>query len=113
LPSRYDGWGVVVNEALMASVPVICSNQVGAGAVIEKWQCGATFKSENVSDLAGKLKGLLMQPELLSNMRLAAKKAGESLDPNIAGQYMSDIIKRDYVAAVISTKSECPWYECK
>jgi glycosyltransferase involved in cell wall biosynthesis len=30
LPSRYDGWGVVVNQALAAGLPIICSDHVGA-----------------------------------------------------------------------------------
>lgn len=113
LPSRYDGWGVVINEALMAGVPVICSNQVGAGAVIEKWQCGVIFSSEDVSDLASKLKELLLVPALLSNMRLAASKAGASLDPKVAGQYMFDIISQDSVGVGRLKKPECPWYDCQ
>ncbi|MBF2000022.1 MAG: glycosyltransferase family 4 protein [Synechococcales cyanobacterium M58_A2018_015] len=32
LPSRYDGWGVVVNQALGAGLPIICSDAVGAAA---------------------------------------------------------------------------------
>lgn len=32
LPSRHDGWGVVVNQALAAGLPVICSDAVGAAA---------------------------------------------------------------------------------
>ena len=31
LPSRYDGWGVVVNQAIGAGLPIICSDLVGAG----------------------------------------------------------------------------------
>lgn len=31
LPSRYDGWGVVVNEAMGAGLPIIVSDAVGAG----------------------------------------------------------------------------------
>lgn len=30
LPSRHDGWGVVVNQALGAGLPIICSDAVGA-----------------------------------------------------------------------------------
>ncbi len=112
LPSRYDGWGVVVNEALMAGVPVICSDQVGASAVVEKWQCGDTFASEDVSDLIGKLKNLLIHPELLNNMCLAANKAGASLEPKVAGQYMSDIIGQDSDMVEIQNLYKCPWYEC-
>ncbi len=112
LPSRYDGWGVVVNEALMAGVPVVCSNQVGAGAVVEKWKCGFTFLSENESDLAGKLNELMIHPERLNNMRLAAIAAGKSLDPKVAGQYMFNIISQDYVRTGIRKNIECPWYDC-
>lgn len=31
LPSLFEPWGLVVNEALSAGLPVICSNKVGAG----------------------------------------------------------------------------------
>jgi glycosyltransferase involved in cell wall biosynthesis len=30
LPSLHDGWGVVVNQALAAGLPIICSSSVGA-----------------------------------------------------------------------------------
>ncbi len=113
LPSRYDGWGVVVNEALMAGVPVICSDQVGSGAVIEKWQCGAVFISEDESDLRIKLKEVLLQPAILNNMRLATGRASASLDPKVAGQYMFDIISQSSAKSGTRTKLECPWYECQ
>jgi len=35
LPSRFDGYGAVVNEALSRGVPVICSDQCGARQVVE------------------------------------------------------------------------------
>ena len=112
LPSRYDGWGVVVNEALMSGVPVICSNQVGAGAVIEKWGCGTIFLSENQADLVCKLEDLMIHPERLYDMRLAASKAGKSLNPKHAGQYMFNIISQDTMQTLVRKKNESPWYEC-
>ena len=105
LPSRYDGWGVVVNEALMAGVPVICSDCVGAGAVLEKWQCGVIFASEDVSDLAFKLNTLVSAPESLLKMRVAVQQAAAILEPEVAGRYMFDILRQ----SVPATPS-CPWY---
>ena len=110
LPSRYDGWGVVVNEAIMAGVPVICSNQVGASVVIEKWRCGNIFLSEEVHDLENRLKELLINPKLLNNMKLAAIKTGPFLEPKVAGSYMFNIINLDSTVTGIQAKPECPWY---
>jgi glycosyltransferase involved in cell wall biosynthesis len=109
LPSRYDGWGVVVNEALMAGVPVVCSTQVGAGAVVEKWQCGVTFASENVGDLVSKLEQSII-PQTLSRMRMAAVAAGATLQPEVAARYMFDIMSRD-APDEVRARPGCPWYD--
>jgi glycosyltransferase involved in cell wall biosynthesis len=109
LPSRYDGWGVVVNEALMAGVPVVCSNRVGAGAVVEKWQCGAIFTSEDVSDLEHKLTEIVFAPESLAKMRLATQNASAVLEPEVAGRYMFDVLGDDTQGAM-QQKLSCPWY---
>lgn len=42
LPSRYDGWGAVVNEALLSGVPVVCSDAAGAACVLDG-ELGAAF----------------------------------------------------------------------
>jgi glycosyltransferase involved in cell wall biosynthesis len=95
LPSRYDGWGVVVNEALMAGVPVVCSDCVGAGVVVDAWGCGATFSSEDVPDLKAKLRDLTLHPDTLTRMSAAATEAGKALDPALAGRFMYDSIRGD------------------
>jgi hypothetical protein len=51
LPSRFDGWGAVVNEALMRGVPVITSDRCGAAALLgEPWR-GAVFRAGSVDHL--------------------------------------------------------------
>jgi glycosyltransferase involved in cell wall biosynthesis len=95
VPSRYDGWGVVVNEALMAGVPVVCSNRVGAGVVVDAWGCGVTFSSEDVPDLKAKLRDLALHPYRLARMSAAATEAGKALDPVLAGRFMYDSIRAD------------------
>jgi glycosyltransferase involved in cell wall biosynthesis len=36
LPSRFDGWGALVNESLTAGTPVICTDRCGAALVVSK-----------------------------------------------------------------------------
>jgi glycosyltransferase involved in cell wall biosynthesis len=107
LPSRYDGWGVVVNEALSAGVPVICSDHVGAGVLIEKFLAGKIFTSGNANDLANCLAMLANDQTQLATMQQAALAAVESLQPSIAANYMLNII-----LAPSSQKAQVPtpWY---
>ena len=51
LPSRFDGWGAVVNEALMVGTPVICSDRCGASDVIENGRNGYVFEAGNARAL--------------------------------------------------------------
>lgn len=51
LPSRFDGWGAVVNEALMVGTPVICSNRCGASDLIENGRNGHVFEAGDANAL--------------------------------------------------------------
>ncbi len=46
LPSHYDGWGAVINEALQSGLYVICSNKCGAQALLTDSKIGKVFKTQ-------------------------------------------------------------------
>lgn len=88
LPSRYDGWGVVVNEALMAGVPVICSDGAGASAMVKRWDCGIVYMHRGPLELAAALETAITDMTGLQRMREQCLKIRQSLSPRIAGQYL-------------------------
>jgi glycosyltransferase involved in cell wall biosynthesis len=47
LPSRHDGWGAVISEALMVGTPVICSDACGAAVVVDASGVGGVFVSDD------------------------------------------------------------------
>jgi glycosyltransferase involved in cell wall biosynthesis len=51
LPSLYDGWGAVVNEALMRGIPVICTSACGASDLIRHSGLGSVVASSSVEEL--------------------------------------------------------------
>ncbi|HEX3048162.1 MAG TPA: glycosyltransferase [Bacillota bacterium] len=55
LPSRVEGFGLVILEAMAAGVPVIASNIDGPKELIEPGQNGLLFENENFEDLAEKI----------------------------------------------------------
>lgn len=105
LPSHYDGWGVVVNEALCAGVPVVCSDHVGASVLLEKFSTGETFTNGQSQDLANVL--IKLQDEHLSKMRQATITAAAAIQPEVAAAYMLKVI-----AASAANKAgiPSPWY---
>ena len=69
LPSLHDGWGVVVNQAIAAGLPVIYSDRVGAGYdLVRENDNGYRFPVEDVESLTAKLKQLVEQPDLRQRM---------------------------------------------
>lgn len=107
LPSRYDGWGVVINEALCANVPVVFAHSVGAGEVAKNFGAGLSFSGGNSKSLAIVLKGLMDDPNLLNTLRNNTRIAAESLQPEVAAKYMRDIISMNGVAC---RSVQSPWY---
>ncbi len=55
LPSRYEGLGLVVLEAIASKVPVIASNIDGPAELIKHEENGLLFESGNYQDLADKI----------------------------------------------------------
>ena len=92
LPSRHDGWGVVVNEALCASVPAICSTAVGIGDLVRSFGAGLLFQSEDDVSLAKVIKRLIDEPNLLNNLKDGAKLAANAIQPTVGAQYLFEIL---------------------
>ena len=56
VPSRHDGWGIVVNEALIAGTPVICSTGCGAADLVDDPIAGRLFRSGDAAALSQRLR---------------------------------------------------------
>jgi glycosyltransferase involved in cell wall biosynthesis len=75
LPSRSEGWGLVVSEAMAAGTPVISSDQVNAGLeLIQNNESGFLFRAGDAMDLARAMRAMVAHPDrqaLLGQVRRA------------------------------------------
>lgn len=87
LPSREETWGLVVNEALSAGVPVVVSDRVGSGAdLVIEGKTGYIFQSENVDQLADRLATCLSNKEVRKNKKVFEDVLGRFRPENVADQ---------------------------
>jgi glycosyltransferase involved in cell wall biosynthesis len=71
-PSRIEGFGLTVTEAMAAKVPVLVSGQEGPMEIIANGQFGYYFKNENVEELADKIQEI-MNKEIIEIKNLTEK----------------------------------------
>ena len=63
--TKFEPWGLVVNEAMAAGLPVIVSDQVGAAwDLVDGHETGFIFKYDDPEDLKNKMLTLYNNPEL-------------------------------------------------
>jgi len=110
LPSRHDGWGVVVNEALLQGVPVIISDHVGAKCLVElSNSAGLVFRCEDVADLTSKIRHFSLDSKLRSDMRKFAGEVGSRILPENAASYMHAVLNFYYYDR--GTRPDLLWVE--
>ena len=88
LPSLHDGWGVVVNEALLQGVPALVSDRVGAQVLVKASNAGAIFKADSVTALAELFVRLADDPLQLKDWAIGARKLAHSLEPSAGADYL-------------------------
>lgn len=87
LPSRHDGWGVVVNQALATGVPVITSDAVGAGLdYVRDGINGVTVKAGDVDELFSALQTFAQNPDLVRTWGLKSREISRALTPEAGAQ---------------------------
>jgi glycosyltransferase involved in cell wall biosynthesis len=107
LPSRWDGWGLVVNEALMAGVPVLVSDRCGAADLVGNGRNGYVFRSEDVLDLQNKLREFLSHRQAWGQLRAEAANTGARISAERAGAYLIECMK--HMAGKTGVRPVPPW----
>lgn len=102
LPSLYDGWGAVVNEALTQGLYVICSDKCGAKNLLHDEKRGNVFKNNDAVDLNILLKDI---NEHIDVTRLNRQYRLEWAKDNISGQTISKYM----LDCLIYGKADSPW----
>jgi glycosyltransferase involved in cell wall biosynthesis len=111
LPSRYDGWGAVVNEALTVGTPCIVSSNCGSCDLIQSELQGRVFRSGSISKLGQILNNIIKNnhqtgPEKRKKLREWARM---NISPNAGAQYLNDILDFIYGSERGNLKPTAPW----
>jgi len=103
LPSLHDGWGVVVNQALGAGLPVIASDTVGAaGDLVRHGENGLIVPAGNVAALEVAIRTFAEGPDRCREMGKNATETADTISlhagVNRWHEFLSEIVARKFNA---------------
>jgi glycosyltransferase involved in cell wall biosynthesis len=94
LPSRHEGWGVVINQALGAGLPIICSDAVGAGTdLVEDNINGLKFTAGDLNGLQNRLERLAKSPSIARRWGAASRQKAHSIVPAAGAQKWVQVLE--------------------
>lgn len=107
LPSRYDGWGAVVNEALCRGVQVVCSDNCGAADLVWSSGGGRVFSSGSVDSLSQCLRELILLGRPSAQRILTLREwANDAISGQAAADYFLNIVD---ASGTKKPKPKAPW----
>ena len=92
LPSRFDGWGAVVNEALSVGTPVLCSDTCGAADLLAAPDYGTAFRSGDASSLAAALRRIVANGPIRHDRRRRIMAHALSFSADAVARYFLDVV---------------------
>lgn len=107
VPSRFDGWGMAVNESLQAGIPVIASDRVGAAELVRYSGAGAVYPADSVEALAEQIGKRIGNVDQLYQERAAARQYKERLRPDVIGDYLKEAL--EHMLGARQAKPTPPW----
>ena len=94
LPSRHDGWGVVINQALAAGLPIIASSAVGAALdFVENGVNGMLVAPNDVNSLYHAMETIASKPEIAREWGQRSRERARDLSPEIWSREMGKSVQ--------------------
>lgn len=108
LPSRWkDGWGVVVNEALLAGTPVVCTDACGASDLLrEEWR-GSVVPAGSIIELRAALQRQMGLGNGAVSRRRRISQWADRIQGPAAARYLLQVIE---AAAGRAARPIPPWW---
>lgn len=109
VPSRYDGWGMVVMEAVQAGIGVITTTRTASRDLIEASGAGVVVKSSSVSDLTGAIDTLLTHPDIVDSWKKKQKCYKKLISDSSINTYVLSLLRWFFEKDKVGPQPECPW----
>lgn len=108
VPSKFDGWNLLVNEALRAHIGVIVTTEAVSDELISESKAGMVVSANSPRELAIAIDSAIQNKEKIQEWKYKAKQYSKHISSEKVGNYLIDILKYECLKE-IESRPKCPW----
>ena len=107
IPSRYEGWNVTVNEALMAGTGCIVTDESVSSEMVSASETGIVVKAGDASSLAEAMDYVMSNTDLVNKWRKNAFDFRPNMTSEACAEYFIEVLR--YLVYGAAEKPLPPW----
>jgi glycosyltransferase involved in cell wall biosynthesis len=107
VPSKGEGWNMIVHEAIAASVGVIVTTEAVSDELIKVSGAGMVIKPFSTNALLEAINTVLENTTVINEWKTKARDYQSRVDTRIVASYFTDILNWKYYGSGVRPK--CPW----
>lgn len=108
VPSKFDGWNLLINEAMRAHIGVIATDQAVSHELVENSGAGIVVKAGKPKAMAKAIEYAVENPGEVAEWKQKAKEYSPKISSESVGDYVIDVIKHECLG-IGEERPVCPW----
>lgn len=108
VPSNYDGWNLLPNEAIYAGIATIVTNEAVSDEIITTSGAGVVIPAHNSKAMAQAMQQAINDHELVEKWKENSKIFAIKISPQTVGRYFIDIMDYTFYNNG-QERPKCPW----
>ena len=97
VPSRFDGWGVVTNEAIQAGIPPIVSSKASSSDLVRFSGVGRVYPCGDIPALSRCLHEYINKPKIIQYEKQLAISYAPRIMPDTVAAYMKNLFEHFFL----------------
>ncbi len=110
VPSKFDGWNLLVNEAVRAHIAVIATDEAVSDELVTESKAGLVVKANSPKSLAKAIDYAINNRNEINRWKHNAKNYADCISSKAVGTYMMNIILHECLD-IGDERPHCPWIE--
>lgn len=106
VPSKGEGWNMIVHESIAASVGVIVTNLAVSDELIASSHAGIVIRAFSVRALRKAMENVIHNPSLINEWKCNAHDYQNLVQPSVVAEYFIKIMDNIYYHG---NEPACPW----